>query len=140
MKKIVMAIAALASVSSFATSIQPTIMAPSGPFVALSCISVTSKPNKNFSLSVMKNTRSREISMVLNSKGSEPVVYKYVTESTSRAIGGGTLYTAAVMGGMITLSYNGTTSPTPKGRPATLVSQVYGTATKTKMLCSVPNY
>ncbi len=103
------------------------IMAPVGEYSALSCVPVS---GPKFQLVVLKNTQNKSVKLAIGEQ-------KYpAQELVSQRVGGPTVYTATVPGGKWTLTYNATTAPTPRGRKATLVSQVYGRATKTEMLCS----
>ena len=128
MKKIVIATALLVSSASFA------IMAPTGKYIALSC--VTSQSRVPFTVQVIKDTRNKKIQMVLEAKGQAPIVYPNVTETVVSRPGAPVTYDAPATAGHVQLSVNFTTAPNPKGRPATFSSAAYGRSTKTPMLCN----
>lgn len=128
MKSILLAIVMLASVSSFG------VMAPKGEYIALACKS--NHEGRDFSLSVVKNTKNKSIKMVLVAEGYEDRVYPNVKEEVSQRVGGPIRYSAAAPGGHVYLEYNATTAPKRGGRAATLVSTALGISTATHMLCS----
>ncbi len=132
MKMILLSIVLLTATSSFA------IMAPTGEYVEMTCVSV--EKNRAFTVNLMRVAKNDDLKMVLNAKGQAPRTYVNVNEQVSDRIGAPVTYSARVPGGMVKLEVNFTTSPSPKGRKGFFVSQVYGKATKTQLLCNTINY
>ena len=132
MNKSILALALLASASSFA------IMAPHGKYLALSCHSLDKKPEMK--LDIYGNTQTKETQIVITAEGYAPQTYKNVKVVASSKIGGPVLYSARSMGGQITLSYTPTSAAVKGERLATLASSAYGRTTKTELACSQPMY
>lgn len=129
MKSIILAIVTLASVSSYGS------IAPKGEHAVLVCVSEVQ--GREFSISVVKNTRSKAIKMVLEAEGQEDRVYTKVKEEVSPRVGGPTRYSALAPGGHIFLEINFTSAPLRTGgRAAVLVSTALGRSTTTQLHCA----
>ena len=128
MKKIVFAAALVISSASFA------IMAPTGEYIALSC--VTTEARVPFTVQVIKDTRNKNVKLVLEAKGQAPKVYPNATETVVSRPGAPVTYDAPATAGHVQLSVNFTTAPNPKGRPGVFSSAAYGRSTKSNMLCN----
>lgn len=128
MKKVILTIALLASTSSFA------ITAPKGEYTSIVCKSQNAR-NK-FSVRVVGNSENNKIKMVLEASYQQPITYSNVRVKRSQAVGGPTVYWASTNSGRVSLTWNPTTAPNPKGRKGTFSSVVTGRATNTDMLCN----
>ena len=133
MKKIV--IAAVLALSAVSLAGPMGIVAPRGEYIALSCVTVDAA--KPFSVRVMKDTRNKNISMVLEAEGQAPKVYPKTKEIVDpRRVGSPMRWEAPASGGIVRLVVNFTTAPNPKGRRGVFTASSMGRTTQAEMLCN----